>query len=300
MPIPNEPLTDRSSGPVTSTQTPDELAKVIGLLRDQVDALQIKAAERETPWYRQPSMLFSIFALGISVWLTISGNRFQQEVRDATLKDARTALVRQNIMTLADLQMQLADAQQKNLNNPAITAELSANLNAKRQMLIEETESLIGKLGGDVTSAEYVNVGGELARDGRMAEAILYYDSALKKAPTPLAKSQASRSLAFAWMTAGANVNADSGRYYWKKALAFVNNHNDQYQLFLSVFHLQAWAVMESNLGNGARVDTLMKEAREKADLLIPGTPMRRQTDALLANPLQTDIPSVTTTAIKQ
>jgi hypothetical protein len=299
MPIPNEPPTDKTSGPVTSTQTPEEVAKESELLRERVDALEIKAAERETPWYRQPSMLFSIFALGISVWLTISGNRFQQEVREATLNDARTALVRQNIMTLADLEMQSADAQQKNSNNPAMSAQLSANLNAKRQMLIEETESLIGQLGGHITSAEYTNIGWQVFRDARMPEAIKYYDSARKKAPTELAESQADRSLAMTWMTPGTNFNADSGRTYWAQALAILDKRKDQYPLFLSADNLRTWAWEEQSLGNRAKADTLMKKAREKADLLFRGTPMRQQIDALLARPVQTDTPSVATTAIK-
>lgn len=266
-------------------QTPEEVAKENELLRERVDALEIKAAERETPWYRQPSMLFSIFALVISVWLTISGNRFQQEVRDATLKDARTAIVRQNILTLADLQMQLDDAVLQNSNDPERAGRLNGNINAKRQMLIEETESLIRQLGGDITSAEYNNFGWQLVRDDRLPEAIKYYNSARKNATTWFAESQADRGLAMTWMTPGTNFNADSGRTYWAQALAVLEKRNDQYPLFLSAQDLRIWASEEWRDGHHAKADSLTEKAREK--------------DALLARWVQTDTPSVATTAIK-
>ena len=43
------------------------LAQSVRLLRDQVDALQIAAAEKKTPWYRQMPSLAGLVALLLSI-----------------------------------------------------------------------------------------------------------------------------------------------------------------------------------------------------------------------------------------
>ena len=182
--------------------------------------------------------------------------------------------------------MQLDDAVQQNSNNPEKAGRLNANINAKRQMLIEDTENLIGQLGGDITSAEYNNFGWQLVRDGRLPEGIKYYNSARQNATTWFAESQADRSLALTWMTRGTNFNADSGRTYWAQALAVLDKRNDQSPLFLSAQDLRLWASEEWDLGNYAKADSLTEKALEK--------------DVLLARWRKTDTPSVATTAVKQ
>jgi hypothetical protein len=53
---------------------PDPLGGVLSdikLIRDQVDELQLEAAEKRAPWYKQPSVLISVIALAVSTATTV-------------------------------------------------------------------------------------------------------------------------------------------------------------------------------------------------------------------------------------
>jgi tetratricopeptide (TPR) repeat protein len=278
-----------------SAEPTDETTHAISLLRDQVDALQIANAEKRKAWYRQSSAIMSMVALIVSFTFSALSVHFRSVDQRSGDEAAKVTLLRQNIIGLAELSVEMTEASNRLANNPALYSQLSGNQNAKREMLIEETERLISNLGDRVTSAEYLTFGQQIALDSRFDRANQYFQKALSAAPSDIARVAAYRSLAMAAMQPGKGSNRADGRRYWADALRLLSDTADQYSLFLASDILLNWALLEQRLGSGEIADSLLAEARTISRRVLPG-PNRAQLDARLAAPFP--IASGSTTAV--
>lgn len=286
MPIPNEPPTDKTSGPVTSTQTPEEIAKESELLRERVDALEIKAAERETPWYEQPSLVLSIFAVAISFAFSALGVYYRNKDVQKADTEADVALVRKNIMALAEDDTWLIEAKQRYVGNLNIFLQLDRASHSKRQLLIEETDSLVKTLKGHLSATEYLNFGRYLASDDRTADAFAYYRIALGLAKNnEVAKRAVFRAMAVEWMKPGLLTNPDSGRHYWREDLKSWNRQTSPYSIYVKADILSTWRWEELTLGNTHIADSLKGEARATAKGLPRWSTLRQKLDPWVTAP---------------
>ncbi|HEV7992895.1 MAG TPA: hypothetical protein VGP25_13775 [Gemmatimonadaceae bacterium] len=239
----------------------------------------------------------SVIALLVSFIFSALSVHFRTTDQRKSDEAAKVSLLRQDIISLAELSAEMTEAANRLANSPALFAQLNSNQNAKREMLIEDAERLIETLGDRVTSAQYLSFGQQVAMDSRFDEANGYFEKALKTAPTTLAKVAAYRSLAFAAMQPGVAGKAADGRRYWRAALEPLQQSDDQYSLFLSCDMLLYWASLESILGNARTADSLVVIARTKAQRVLPG-PVRVQLDTRLTTPLPTAAMAKTSTAL--
>src|SRR5258707_568432 len=150
---------DSSGAPLLHADDSIESQRTLSLLRDQVDALQVQAAERQRPWFKQPSAVLSVVALVVSLTFSLLSAYFHSADTAAASLASTAALVRANLSSLVDLQLQQQDAAARVSNDPIALAGINGAINLKRQMLIEETERLMGQLSGHATSAEYLGLG---------------------------------------------------------------------------------------------------------------------------------------------
>jgi len=130
-----------------ATPAQDPLAGInseIRLLRDQVDILQISAAEKTKPWYKQLSTLVSIAAFLIS---TIGGgiSYLAQQNRNRQLDRAdKLATLRQLTIDIVEVQRQLYDL---DYSKDLIKANnFNILLNNKREIMVSRATELIDEI----------------------------------------------------------------------------------------------------------------------------------------------------------
>ena len=251
--------------------TPDnDLHRKLELVRDQVDQLQIQAGERKKPWYRQPSTLMSVVALAVSVTFSTLGVVFRLSDKAAADEGAKVSRIRDNLATLAQIQLEQGEAMTRAGNNPQMLAGLSSAYNVRRQMLIEDTEALIAEpRKTQLTSALLVSFAQQLASDTRVDEAIRYYELGLQAARTDVARANVHRGHAMTRMLPGPHLRLDEARGQWRLALAKLANVGGDYAAFLTADNLRAWSFGERALGNALMADSLLSEARASAQRMV-------------------------------
>jgi hypothetical protein len=87
-------------GSTTATPATDH---DIRLLRDRVDSLELKAAERKTPWYKQLALWLSIISLLISAGFSLYTAYQQQQDKKAEELKKRLETLRATVLEIADL-----------------------------------------------------------------------------------------------------------------------------------------------------------------------------------------------------
>lgn len=261
---------------------PSDIRQTIDLIRDQVDLLQVQAAERKRPWYHQPSILMSLIALIVSVVFSSLSVYFRHQDKIEGDKEHLVSRVRENVSALADLQVQQGDEVARAGANAQMVSGIMSAFNAKRQLLIEDTESLIGASGERMTSALYVSFAYQLMGDARVDDASRYFRLALSAAKTNLARANVHRGFGLAMMIPGRQVNVAEARKHWREAIATLAEINDDYSTFLTADNLRVWALAERSLGNSAIADSLINESQKVTDKIV-NTWNRNQMGNLLA-----------------
>lgn len=137
------------------------LAQSVRLLRDQVDALQIAAAEKKTPWYRQMPSLAGLIALLLSVttavYSGVQGRKQDVQKKRESLRGIVSSLIEQG-----EQQAKLESTEAQKL--PAQDREfIGGMINNRRMILAEAADNIVREIPHDVSSSEY-NV---LANDKR-------------------------------------------------------------------------------------------------------------------------------------
>ena len=266
-----------------ANSAPADLRDTIDLIRDQVDILQVQAAEQQRPWYRQMSTLLSVIALAVSVIFSSLSVYFRQQDKLEADKEHNVSRVRQNVSDLAELQVQQGEALARAGTNAQMTANIGSAYNVKRQLLIEETESLINSSSARMTSALYVSFANQLAADARVEDAAVYFRLALDAAKTNIARSNVHRGFAMAMMIPGPQQKLVDGRNHWRAALSALARTPDDYAVFLTADNLRVWALLERSVGDARLGDSLMDSSRKVIEGIRNPT-ARAQMQNLLAS----------------
>jgi hypothetical protein len=97
-----------------SSNTTEGILRRLGLLTDQVDALQVESARGGRPWWREPSLMISAVAVVISVLFSAIGMR-QVAAKDIA---AKQEALRQTMVQIVEGQSEASKAAQENSGNP--------------------------------------------------------------------------------------------------------------------------------------------------------------------------------------
>ncbi len=127
------------------------LANRIELIRDQVDALQTSAAPAKLRWFQWAGSATSVVSLVVTISIAIWANRLQAR-KDVSA--AAASGLDQLTKVTSDL-VALRSEENTAFNtpgaNPNAYATGSAIRNAKRQVLLDEADRLVQRLGSGVS-----------------------------------------------------------------------------------------------------------------------------------------------------
>ena len=221
----------------TPAQDPfSEFQHEIKVLRERVDDLQIKAAEKRSVWYKQPSLLISIAALLVSTSTTIGTLVFQDRAK--------------NLADLQQLTMDIVDTNKQALDidyskDPAKAGQISSMYNNKRQIMIARAMDLMRRL-HSVPPDVLLTIGSQEQMDGLLDQAESMYQRAAEQNSSKMAKLTAYRSLGMLYMLPGTGVrNLDRGRQQFAALIALLGDNKDDASIWLRAQNYQAWGDME-------------------------------------------------------
>lgn len=258
-------------------ESPDyATAADLKLVRDQVDLLQIAAAEKQQPWYKQRPSLASLLALGASIvtFVIAQHGSSLQEIRSK--QEALRKLLTDVVASQIDQQDQLT-----RISDPVKRAQFLSQMNNKRVIWIDAAESLVDQLGKHVSSSEYQTLAMQKWSDSEFEKAKQYYVKALDAAKDRFGQTVALRSLGSFYLQCPPMRNLEQGREYFKTAVATLGNPTDDYSNYLMGFTYEMWAYGDqfNNLLN-ERAEHI-KRAREYYSTMSPINPLR---DSALSN----------------
>jgi hypothetical protein len=233
---------------IMATPAQDPLAGIqsdVNLLRNQVDALQIAAAERTTPWYKQASTLISVVALAIS---TVGGgvSYVIQQHKNRILDHAeKLAALQQLTIDIVEVQKQMLDLDFT--KDPSKANNLNGMLNNKREIMVSRATELVDDIPTLVPSEILYTLGSQEQLDGHWKRAEQLFLKALSSHPTDVIELNCRRTLATVYMTPGIGVpnGLRKGREQFQLALNLLANHKDETSVSQTGFTYDVWGTME-------------------------------------------------------
>ena len=159
-------------------ESPDyATAADLKLVRDQVDLLQIAAAEKQQPWYKQRPSLASLLALGASIitFVIAQHGSSLQEIR------SKQEALRKLLTDVVASQIQEQD-QLTGISDPVKRVQFSSAMNNERIIWIDAAESLVDQLGKQVSSSEYQTLANQKWSSSEFEKAKQYYVKSLDAA----------------------------------------------------------------------------------------------------------------------
>lgn len=247
-------------------------------LRDRVDDLEVKTQEARKPWYKQLPLWLSIASLiissGFSLYTAV------QQMKDKRAEDLQKRLenLRTTVLQIADIRNQflqiLATSDQQNVTQ---FNQQSALLNTKKQVLIENADSLLSGIEKDVSPAVFLELAYEESSDGRLVEAERYYKLGLQSNRLDVLSTVAlNRSLGELYLQRQTNYyRPEIGRDYYRRALEVFKNQEDGFSLYNRVYVLCSWAYLEFQNRNTEAGTKLLQRGRAEALKISDDSPSR-------------------------
>ena len=260
------PSGERDSSTGTGDEASGSIERInarLALLTDQVDALQVEAAGRSRPWYREPSLIISLVALVISALFSAVGMR-QVSANDIAAKQES---LRQTVVQIVDSQTEMSQAAEENSGNPLMARWAAGNLNSKRQVLIETALALVDELGDAVDASSLVPLGGQIQLDGRYDEALALYFQALDLGDSPVVRSSIMRSIGGSYRLQGsAMYDVEKSRDFLQQAVDLFKDQDDDASRFYLADNFLFWAELERSDGAAEMADALYGQATAAAE----------------------------------
>jgi len=234
-----------------------DVSAAVNRLRDEVDDLQLLAAERKKPWYKTMSNLTSVAALVFAVG-TGSYSLWANAAHDAQAKHDSLIKILQDIMSL-----RLESSNSKlNAMTPEQRAEVGPLLNTKRVVLLAAARSIVRDIASRVTSPEYNVLALESSSDSDFKQAERYYLLAYDVSEPGLGRAVALRSLGSFYMSLNPLQNVDNARKYFERSANEVRGASDLYSRYTLAFTLHTWGLAELSSGSPQKAQPLIDEAR--------------------------------------
>jgi hypothetical protein len=186
------PVQTRTSE-TTSAGSEEQLENRLRGMKAEIDGLQIAAAERTRPWFRQASLIISLLALLLSLASTgyTTWRTEQQDVRAA-----RTELG-ELIQRLSVLPKENLELQTNYANKPAALTQLSGAVNTENLVLARQAADIIERrIPNNVAAIEYYAVASALNLSGDYDTGRRLLERGLERVNDPVSHSAMLRTFA--------------------------------------------------------------------------------------------------------
>jgi hypothetical protein len=252
-----------NDAPVTSAD--------LKLLRDQVDILQVGAAEKKQPWYKQRPSLASLLALGVSVitFLVSQQGATRQEIRGK--QDALRKILTDMLALESEGQEHLAA-----IADQSKRAQLSSQLNSRILIWIDDAEALVDQLGSHVSASEYQTLGAQKFMYSNAEMAGKYFDKALSAARDRDGRSAALRSLGEFYFERTSKHSPERARKYYQEAIVALGDPTDDSTKFMLGYIYESWSYREQFNGFSEERAEKIKMARQTYNEISPFNPLRQ------------------------
>lgn len=252
-----------------------EQERILQLLRDQVDELQVKAAEKKKPWYKQSPSLTSLLALVLSIstaiYSGVQGHRQDVQKKQESLRGIVSAL------------LELSNEQQAKLNSPEAQSRsaqerefIGGMLNNKRMILAEAADNLVRAIPDDVSSSEYNMLANDKLANGGSATAEEYLKKAVEVSQESLAKMIALRNLGMFYAQRGPFQSMNAARKQFQDAIdLFPQTPRDDATAYTIGFTWEMWGFAELSNNFPEQGREKMANAKKYYNDMAAMNPMR-------------------------
>jgi hypothetical protein len=228
------------------------------LIRDQVDQLQIHAAEAQKPWYRQSSNVVSLAAVVFSI---VSFLISQQQSNAQELR-AKHEELRRLLIELISFQESLS-ANIAAITDPIQREEAGGALNSKKLIYLQSAESMADELSSHVSSAEYSTLGRQEMTQSDFRKAERYFLMAPNAANDLISKAMATRDIGEFYFQMSPLRDIEKGRKYFSDAADITKTATDDYSLYCTGYTYDMWGSFEKLSGFQIDGDQKLALARE-------------------------------------
>jgi hypothetical protein len=253
----------------------DPVLERLDLMKQEIDVLQITAAEKAKPWYRDLSTMMSVLALVFSFGTTyVSCRRTAAQDLLSTRQDLRSLLQR-----MAALPKENVEIAKKYADDPASQTLVSGFINQENTLLAKQAAELTRLLPPRTVSAtEYYAVALALQNAYDLAGASEFFTRAVDAAGDFNTDIGVRRARANLFFLLG---RPDEGREAYRQAADIFLKYPgfDSYtKTATSVQTELSWAYSEANAGFASAVAEHLKKAEDLIGGLqpSPGTTMLR------------------------
>lgn len=215
--VPEEAAGSPAQPPLATPQEPTTSPADSTLGRDD-------ARVRAKRWYREPSIIISIVALLSTL---------AQALHSATVADRKTKIERLDaiIAEVVQIREQEVIAAEAPNANPITIFEKNTIRNGKRQILLDQADSLVVALGSVVTPQILLALSSEHFNDSRFKEARMYATDALARTrDSTVTRIGALTALATLYQTPGTPFRSDvKAHEYWAQLEMLLSKRSDEY-----------------------------------------------------------------------
>ena len=268
------------------------------LVRTRVDNLEVKADEAKKPWYRQLPLWISILSLLVSSGFSGYTAYEQRKEHQAEELKKRLESLRATLLQIADIRNEFLAAAAAEQNQVQLI-QRSSQLNAKKQILIENADALISGIETEVSPALFIELAYEESTDGEYAGAKRHYEQGLRgKGLDTISSLAILRSLGELYMQPATTFHDnEKGREEYRQALKLLQNNEDDNTLSSRTMVWSYWAYSEFINSNAADGQRYLDEARATALKINPqNTAGRQQALSYVAIASQYSAKAATTT----
>jgi hypothetical protein len=207
----------------------------LGIMKREIDALQIEASRATAKWYKQVpvvvSVLVSVVALAFSFGTTIvSERRLAREDEH----EARTEL-RSLIQRLTALPKENFELTQTYAKDPRAVQQLSGFINAENVVLSKQAAELTGQIAEDVTATEYYAISVALENSGLSSQSGELAARGLEAAVDAQEKTTLLRQFGNHLFSIGA---LEAGRARYRQAMEVFQDYPEQNSDVVAQTHL--------------------------------------------------------------
>jgi tetratricopeptide (TPR) repeat protein len=251
----------------------DELQNKIGLMKQEIDALQIKIMAEHTPWYKSASVLISAVALLFSFGTTaVSYYRSGQDDIRAARVELRGIL--QRLTALPKDNFELFKKYQGDVTGQALIGSL---INQENSLLARQASDIVDRFPGYISSSEYLSVSVALMNAADVEKVPRYLERALELTSDPNTKVAILRNYGTLLLNTGQGLE---GRRRYEQALSIWGLYPKVTTYFkdsTNAWTEMYWAQAEFGVNNLEAAKEHLRKASQQAAKLPPG-PVTSQT----------------------